>query len=83
VSRDSSGVGQPRPRVYARLLRRRVAGGRPAAIAAAVEAFRLIGSHGWVTERLIRQLDTVRGHPPQRARSDIFHRRSLLPRPRR
>jgi hypothetical protein len=30
-----------------------------------------------VTERLIRQLDTVRGDPAQRAGSDIFHGRSL------
>ena len=30
-----------------------------------------------VTERLVRQLDTVRGDPAQRAGSDIFHGRSL------
>ena len=47
TSTGSRRVGQPRPRVYARLLRRRVAGDRPAAIAAAVETFRLIGSHGF------------------------------------
>ena len=46
TSTGSRRVGQPKPRVYARLLRRRVAGDRPAAIAAAVETFRLIGSHG-------------------------------------
>jgi pimeloyl-ACP methyl ester carboxylesterase len=47
TSTGSRRVGQPRPRVYARLLRRRVSGDRPAAIAAAVETFRLIGSHGF------------------------------------
>jgi pimeloyl-ACP methyl ester carboxylesterase len=47
TSTGSRRVGQPRPRVYARLLRRRGAEGRPAAIAAAVETFRLIGSHGF------------------------------------
>ena len=47
TSTGSRRVGQPKPRVYARLLRRREAGGRPAAITAAVETFRLIGSPGF------------------------------------
>ena len=47
TSTGSRRVGQPKPRVYARLLRRRVAGDRPAVGAAAVQTFRLIGSHGF------------------------------------
>jgi pimeloyl-ACP methyl ester carboxylesterase len=47
TSTGSRRVGQPRPRVYARLLRRRVSGDRPAAIAAGVDTLRLIGSHGF------------------------------------
>ena len=47
TSTGSRRVGQPKPRVYARLLRRRVDAGRPAAVAAAVETFRLIGSPGF------------------------------------
>ena len=53
TSTGSRRVGQPRPRVYARLLRRRVAGGRPAAIAATVETFRLIGSPGFAFDEQI------------------------------
>jgi pimeloyl-ACP methyl ester carboxylesterase len=57
TSTGSRRVGQPRPRVYARLLRRRVAAGRPAAIAATVETFRLIGSPGFAfDEQYIRDL---------------------------
>ena len=47
TSTGSRRVGQPKPRVYARLLRQRVSTGRPAAMSAAVETFRLIGSHGF------------------------------------
>jgi pimeloyl-ACP methyl ester carboxylesterase len=47
TSTGSRRVGQPKPWVYGRLLRRRAAGDRPAAIAAAVQTFRLIGSHGF------------------------------------
>jgi len=47
TSTGSRRVGQPKPWVYGRLLRRRVAGDRPAAVAAAVQTFRLIGSHGF------------------------------------
>ncbi len=57
TSTGSRRVGQPKPRVYARLLRRRVADGRPAAIAAAVETFRLIGSHGFAfDEEYVREV---------------------------
>ena len=47
TSTGSRRVGQPKPRVYAQLLRRRGAGDRPAAMAAAVTTFRLIGSPGF------------------------------------
>jgi len=47
TSTGSRRVGQARPQVYARLLRRRPVIGRPAAIAAAVDIFRLIGSRGY------------------------------------
>ncbi len=47
TSTGSRRVGQPRPRIYARLLRPRVIADRSAAISAAVEIFRLIGSHGY------------------------------------
>ena len=57
TSTGSRGVGQPKPRVYARLLRRRVDAGRPAAVAAAVETFRLIGSPGFAfDEPYVRDL---------------------------
>ncbi len=47
TSTGSLRVGLARPRVYARLLRREVISGREAAVAAAVETFRLIGSRGY------------------------------------
>ena len=47
TSTGSRLVGQATPRIYARLLRPRVIGDRSAAAAAAVEMFRLIGSHGY------------------------------------
>ena len=57
TSTGSRRVGQPKPRVYALLLRRRGADGRPAAIAAAVETFRLIGSHGFAfDEEYVRDM---------------------------
>jgi pimeloyl-ACP methyl ester carboxylesterase len=57
TSTGSRRVGQPKPRVYARLLRRRGAGDRPAAITAAVETFRLIGSPGFAfDEPYVRDL---------------------------
>ncbi len=56
TSTGSRRVGQPRPRVYARLLRRG-ADGRPAAVAAAVDTFRLIGSHGFAfDEQYVREV---------------------------
>ena len=57
TSTGSRRVGQPKPRVYARLLRPRVAAGRSAAVSAAVETFRLIGSHGFAfDEQYVRDL---------------------------
>ena len=47
TSTGSLRVGRAKPRVYARLLRREVISGRDAAVAAAVETFRLIGSRGY------------------------------------
>jgi pimeloyl-ACP methyl ester carboxylesterase len=47
TSTGSLRVGLARPRVYARLLRREVISGREAAVASAVETFRLIGSRGY------------------------------------
>lgn len=46
TSTGSRRVGLAKPRVYARLLRREVISGRDAAVASAVETFRLIGSRG-------------------------------------
>jgi len=47
TSTGSLRVGLAKPRVYARLLRREVISGREAAVASAVETFRLIGSRGY------------------------------------
>ena len=75
TSTGSRRVGQPRPRIYARLLRRRVAAGRPAAIAAAVETFRLIGSPGFAfDDRYIRDVagrSWDRGYDPDGARRQL------------
>jgi pimeloyl-ACP methyl ester carboxylesterase len=75
TSTGSRRVGQPKPRVYARLLRRRVADGRPAAIAATVETFRLIGSPGFAfDEQYIRDLagrSYDRGYDPDGARRQL------------
>ena len=57
TSTGSRRVGQPKPWVYARLLRRRVAGDRSAAMSAAVETFRFIGSHGFAfDEQYVRDI---------------------------
>ena len=75
TSTGSRRVGQPRPRVYARLLRRRVAACLPAAIAATVETFRLIGSPGFAfDEQYIRDLagrSYDRGYDPDGARRQL------------
>jgi pimeloyl-ACP methyl ester carboxylesterase len=47
TSTGSRLVGQPQPRVSARMLRRRPADGKAAAVTAVVETFRLIGSQGY------------------------------------
>jgi pimeloyl-ACP methyl ester carboxylesterase len=47
TSTGSLRVGLAKPRVYARLLRREIIDGREAAVASAVETFRLIGSRGY------------------------------------
>lgn len=68
TSTGSRLVGQPRPRIYARLLRPRVIADRSAAISAAVEVFRLIGSHGYAfDEEYLRDMagrSWDRGHDP-------------------
>ena len=75
TSTGSRRVGQPKPPVYARLLRRRAVGGRPAAISAAVETFRLIGSHGFAfDEQYIRDLagrSWDRGYDPDGYRRQL------------
>lgn len=67
TSTGSRRVGQPRPRIYARL-RPRVIADRSAAISAAVEIFRLIGSHGYAfDEEYLRDIagrSWDRGHDP-------------------
>jgi pimeloyl-ACP methyl ester carboxylesterase len=68
TSTGSRLVGQAKPRVLARLLRPRPAADRPAAIAAAVETFRLIGSHGFAFDeeyvRNVAGLSWDRGYDP-------------------
>jgi len=57
TSTGSRRVGQPKPRVYARLLRPPVLADRSAAMSAAVETSRLIGSHGFAfDEEYVRDL---------------------------
>jgi pimeloyl-ACP methyl ester carboxylesterase len=57
TSTGSRRVGQAKLRVYARLLRSRVAADRSAAISAVVDTFRLIGSHGFAfDEEYLRDL---------------------------
>jgi pimeloyl-ACP methyl ester carboxylesterase len=75
TSTGSRRVGRPKPRVYARLLRRRVVGDGSAAIAAAVETFRLIGSHGFAfDERYVREVagrSWDRGYDPDGYRRQL------------
>ena len=57
TSTGSRRVGQPKPRVYARLLRARVLPDRSAVMSAAVETFRLIGSRGFAfDEQYVRDI---------------------------
>ncbi len=57
TSTGSRRVGQPKPRVYSRLLRPPVIADRAAAMSAAVETFRLIGSRGFAfDEEYIRDV---------------------------
>jgi pimeloyl-ACP methyl ester carboxylesterase len=51
TSTGSRLAGQAKPRIYPRLLRRRAVADRSAAVSAAVETFRLIGSRGYAFER--------------------------------
>jgi pimeloyl-ACP methyl ester carboxylesterase len=75
TSTGSRRVGQPRARIYARLLRPPVAADRPAAIAAAVETFRLIGSPGFAfDEAYVRDLagrSWDRGYDPAGRRRQL------------
>lgn len=68
TSTGSRLVGQPRPRLFARLLRRRVISDRHEAMSATVETFRLIGSQGYAfDEEYLRDLagrSYDRGHDP-------------------
>src|SRR6516162_1432643 len=68
TSTGSRRVGQPKPRVYARLLRPPVVADRSAAMSAAAETFRLIGSRGFAfDEEYVRDLagrSWDRGHDP-------------------
>jgi pimeloyl-ACP methyl ester carboxylesterase len=57
TSTGSHRVGQAKPRVFAQLLRSRASANRSAAIAAVVDTFRLIGSHGFAfDEEYLRDL---------------------------
>jgi pimeloyl-ACP methyl ester carboxylesterase len=57
TSTGSRLVGQPKPWIYPRLLRRHPTAGRSAAVAAMVEIFRLIGSRGFpFDEEYLREL---------------------------
>ncbi len=75
TSTGSRRVGQPKPRVYARLLRRRVAGDRPAVVAAAVQTFRLIGSHGFAFDE--QYVQDVAGRSWDRGYDPGGYRRQL------
>jgi pimeloyl-ACP methyl ester carboxylesterase len=75
TSTGSRRVGQPKPRIYARLLRSRVAADRSAAVSAAVETFRLIGSHGFAfDEEYVRD---VAGRSWDRGYDPAGYRRQL------
>jgi pimeloyl-ACP methyl ester carboxylesterase len=75
TSTGSRRVGQPKPRIYARLLRPPVAADRSAAMAAAVETFRLIGSPGFAfDEQYVRDLagrSWDRGYDPAGRRRQL------------
>jgi len=75
TSTGSRRVGQPKPRVYARLLRPPVVADRSAAMAAAVETFRLIGSPGFAfDEPYVRDLagrSWDRGYDPAGRRRQL------------
>jgi len=75
TSTGSRRVGQPKPRVYTRMLRRRVAGDRPAVMSATVETFRLIGSPGFAfDEAYMRDLagrSWDRGYDPDGYRRQL------------
>jgi pimeloyl-ACP methyl ester carboxylesterase len=69
TSTGSRMVGQARPRIYVRMLRRRVVSDRSAAEAATVETFRAIGSNGYpFDEQFVRELagrSWDRGYDPE------------------
>ena len=75
TSTGSRRVGQARPRVYARLLRRRAAVGRSAYMSEAVETFRLIGSRGFAfDEQHVRDIagrSWDRGYDPAGVRRQL------------
>ncbi len=75
TSTGSRRVGQPRPRIYARMLRRRTAGDRSAYMSTAVETFRLIGSRGFAfDEQYVRDLagrSWDRGYEPAGVRRQL------------
>jgi pimeloyl-ACP methyl ester carboxylesterase len=75
TSTGSRRVGQPKPRIYARLLRPPVAADRSAAMAATVETFRLIGSPGFAfDEAYLRDLagrSWDRGYDPAGRRRQL------------
>jgi pimeloyl-ACP methyl ester carboxylesterase len=75
TSTGSRRVGQARPRVYARLLRRRAAVGRSAYLSEAVETFRLIGSRGFAfDEDYVREIagrSWDRGYDPAGVRRQL------------
>jgi pimeloyl-ACP methyl ester carboxylesterase len=75
TSTGSRRVGQPKPRIYARLLRPPVAADRAAAVSASVETFRLIGSPGFAfDEAYVRDLagrSWDRGYDPAGRRRQL------------
>jgi pimeloyl-ACP methyl ester carboxylesterase len=75
TSTGSRRVGQPKPRVYAQLLRPRMAADRSAAMSAVVETFRLIGSRGFAfDEEYLRDLagrSWDRGYEPAGSRRQL------------
>jgi pimeloyl-ACP methyl ester carboxylesterase len=75
TSTGSSRVGQPKPRVYSRLLRPPLVADRAAAMSASVATFRLIGSRGFAfDEQYVRDLagrSWDRGHDPAGRRRQL------------